>query len=82
MIRPIILATLALSSLSASAMSFKAQIQPLKLPLMISTSQPPKVKFTPPGEISVGLMRMCGDGDVAHFEQEHPDFNFVPQERT
>lgn len=82
MIKPIILATLVLGPFSASAMSFKAQIQPLKLPLMISTTQPPKVKFTPPGEISVGLMRMCGDGDVAHFEQEHPEFDFVPQTVT
>lgn len=79
MMKPLILATLALSSLAASAMSFKAQIQPLKLPLMISTSQPPKVKFTPPGEIAIGLMRMCGDGDVANFEDENPQFNFVPQ---
>lgn len=80
--KKLLIASLALSSLSASAMSFKAQMQPLKLPLMISTSQPPKVKFTPPGEMSIGLQRMCGDGDVADFSNDHPDFDFVPQSTT
>lgn len=75
----LLITTLALASASAFGMNFKAELQPLRLPLMLSTSQPPKVKFTPPGEISVGLQRMCGDGDVAHFEQEHTEFEFVPQ---
>lgn len=76
----LLMTTLALASASAFGMNFKAEIQPLKLPLMLSTSQPPKVKFTPPGEISVGLQRMCGDGDVANFQSEHPEVDFVSQD--
>lgn len=66
-----------LLSTSAWTMSFKSNIQPLKLPLILSTEQPPSIKYTAPGKVNVTALRMCGDGDVAHFQNEHPDFDFV-----
>lgn len=66
-----------LLSTGAWSMSFKSNIQPLKLPLILSTEQPPSIKYTAPGKVNVTALRMCGDGDVAHFQSEHPDFDFV-----
>lgn len=59
-------------------MGFKTYINPLKLPYQMSTSEPPVLRFTPPGEMSVGLLRACGDGDVERFSRSHPDFDFAP----
>lgn len=75
---------LSLSVLLVSApvwsMKFSAPLNQLKLPVMLSTEQPPAIKYTPPGEIAVSALRMCGDGDVAHFAGEHGDFEFMPHE--
>jgi hypothetical protein len=73
---------IALGTQCALAMTFKAQIQPLKLPRTLLMSQPAQVPDTVAGDLSVGLMRMCGDGDVANFSKEHPSFDFVPQTTT
>lgn len=77
-INALTLILLGLNASTAMGMNFKSYIQPLKLPYQISTSQPPVLKFTAPGEMSVGLLRACGDGDVAHFASAHRDFDFAP----
>lgn len=70
-------------STSAFSMQFTSTINKLKLPLLMSVEQPPAIKYVPPGSMYVTARRMCGDGDVAHFHAEHPNFDFVPsnQER-
>jgi hypothetical protein len=67
---------------SAYSMRFSATINRLKLPLVISTEQPPQIKYVPPGNLNVTAHRMCGDGDVAHFASVHPEFDFVPSDQA
>lgn len=70
---------LSFATMSAWGLSFKATMQPLKLPLTLALSLPAEQPETTPGEMTVGLQRMCGDGDVAHLAKENPTLEFVPQ---
>jgi hypothetical protein len=63
---------------SSFSMQFTSTINKLKLPLLMSVEQPPAIKFVNPGEMKVTARRMCGDGDVAHFHEQFPAFEFVP----
>lgn len=69
-----------LVSSPAWSMKFSAPLNQLKLPVMLSTEQPPAIKYTPAGEISVSALRMCGDGDVERFSNDHTSFDFMPHE--
>jgi hypothetical protein len=60
------------------SMKFSAPINRLQLPVMISTEQPPEIKYTPPGEISMSALSTCGDGDVEHFADNNPTFEYIP----
>ncbi len=75
----LLVAVLALTTLSAWGLSFKATMQPLKLPVTLAMSLPPEQPESVPGQMTVGLQRMCGDGDVAHLQQTNPQIEFVPQ---
>ena len=77
-----LLAVVTLTTCSAWGLSFKSNMQPLKLPVTIALSLPPEQPESAPGEITVGLQRMCGDGDVAHLAKENPTLEFVPQSTT
>lgn len=69
-----------LGATTSWGMGFKTYLNPVKLPYQMSTSEPPVLRFTPPGEMSVGLIRACGDGDVERFSRSNSDFDFVPHE--
>jgi hypothetical protein len=71
-----------MSAASAQAMSFKANMQSLRLPVTIGLALPPDQSDAAPGEMTVGLQRMCGDGDVANLAKTNPDIQFVPQDIT
>lgn len=75
------LSTLLLST-SAYSMRFSATINKLKLPVLMSTEQPPQIKYLAPGNINVTAKRMCGDGDVSQFSSSNPKFDFVPSEEA
>ena len=76
------LALISLGTQLALGMTFKTQIQPLKLPRTLMMSAPTQVPDTVAGDLSVGMMRMCGDGDVVRYSQTYPDFNFVAATQT
>lgn len=69
-----------LVSSPAWSMKFSAPLNQLKLPVMLSTEQPPAIKYTPAGEIAVSALRMCGDGDVEHFASANTTFDFMPHD--
>lgn len=68
-----------MTAVSAHALSFKANMQALRLPVTIGLSLPPDQADAAPGEMTVGLQRMCGDGDVANLAKNNPEIQFVPQ---
>jgi hypothetical protein len=73
-------ASLLVLASTGHAMSFNTPISKLNLPVMLSAEPPPPIKYFPPSTINVSAVRTCGDGDVARFATNHPNFEYLPAE--
>src|SRR5690606_35537149 len=59
----------------------KTTINTVNVPKLFVSQKLPEIRYSQPGELSINVKRMCGDGDVAHHEQANPNFKYVAQDQ-